>query len=313
MSKRGRKPKSQTAPSQRMEFIELGASARNRPTVTPTRQAISDSLLISDETRKKVDKEFNRSEEIVTSVLDLWYSDTYNSEEERNQIVSIKLCKILNFLYLRPLDPDGYVYTSIAYLSQLVPELFALSDVVTNTHRMLLKEPKIGETYDESQLANFQNPFRRNPSIPLLCVGVLYNSHKEILHWPLPFIQCYMEDAFNTRAWVDADAARLFVLNILTCLPISSTPGVNGNIATSAKVAAGLSENMINSQTDDNIIRNRWPIENNERIEAFVVKMVQFHEPRKDENINNFIRTMSTVASIPQTRALGCQYIEGKK
>lgn len=320
MAKRGRKPKYKYGASSTRnssgEVIELGKNRSREFSSTPTRVSIIETLIWNADLRRKLESEFNNKEELVSSVLDIWHSK--EDESSRSNAVSKKLSFILYYLCIKPLDPDCYVYTSILYLSQLLPHLFTIPNIMKICTTILQSDPRLGPSLIdldftssnqdmEPPMTPLQTPFRKNPSIALLSCGILYNAFKDTNEWPLPFIQCYMEDAFNARVWVDAESTLVFTMNILTCLPRTKSLPESDSIAKAVRVAGGF--DAISVSDDD--IRKRWSDESSQRIINFVLNMVQFHEAKKHENLINFVKTLCTIVSIPESRIYGVKYLQG--
>jgi hypothetical protein len=60
---------------------------------------------------------------------------------------------------------------------------------------------------------------RRNPQLACLAAVVLGHGLTDVDEWPLELALAYLEDAFGARVWVEQEACRPFVANLLTALP----------------------------------------------------------------------------------------------
>ena len=252
------------------DLIELG-SRNKAPVASNSRLTISDELPASAGVREESEEFWDKQEEIVSSVLGLWES---NHGAERDKVVTEKLEDILTYLYLRAIDPNLYVYTCLAYLSALVPEMFLLPEVVVKLSLVLHSVATLDKGVDPDGFSPVQNPFRKNPSIPVLSCALLFNAHKRKRKWPLSFVQCYIEDAFNARVWVDHDACHLFVANILTSLPHTRSVPSGASLASIVCVTAGLHTGS--PQQGDEFVIDRWTDQLKQRVISFIGEMVEF-------------------------------------
>ena len=271
------------------------------------------SRIVSPKTEKSIGSLENQVAPVKNRGTITW--EQYEQENNKVKAVAEKIYNTLTIMYLRATEPDLYLYSSLAYLSLLIPRAFSSKEVVDHLCRMLYSEPRIDSKEPDAseQLTAQQNPFRKNPSIPVLCCGLLFNAHKDMAEWPLLFIQCYMEDAFNSRIWVDHEACRLFVLNLLTSLPPSRAISTPCTLAMMSRAIAGIPpQAAIVEISGDEFVRDRWPKQQKERIIPFVIQMLEFHESKRNENIVNFIKTLCTISSVGEARTLGSRYLGGR-
>src|SRR3990167_7306171 len=303
----------------RADLIALGSSTNSAPTTarSPSSKSAQTAPRQNANTKqeRQIEKKHNKEEELVGMVLTIWYDS--EDKQTRDTAITEKLNEALNFMYMNPSEPDRYYFACLCYLSKLIPELFASTDVVEHYTKMLKADPRLDESIGGGGGNMEQHPFRKNPAIPLLCCNVLYEAHKNKEDdWPLQFLQCYMEDAFNSRIWVDNENAKLFIINILTALPKSyaAAGAIQFSSANAAAIHSALIASGLQIQPtvfEEGSVKNRWSLSIHERVEKFIVEMIDYYQDKKQENHKSFIKTLCTTASVPGSRFLGSRYVEG--
>ena len=309
MKKKGgskrKQPKTQTNATETQELFALGTRAsrtgiKQKPTDIPNPSRKTEA----DVKKEKPSEKLN--EELVYSVLKVWFE--VEDINTRNAFIERKIITAFEELSLNTAEPNRYLFSSIAYLSAILPEIFTFGSIVQQINKLLSTQ---------ADMKQKQYNTKSDEKLPLLGCGVLYNAFKNRSEWPLSFFQSYMDDALNSRVWVQNEQSKLFVLNILTALPDSFTdpPSSAPNIANHPKSityhSASVASCLTLPEEEQHLVVNRWPQVLRDRVKTFILEMIKYQLQISQETNRNFIKVLYTTASIPESRAIGSRFFEG--
>lgn len=157
--------------------------------------------------------------------------DAENSNDESK--IDRLLCGAARKLRSNRVKTDSILILALSYLAKSRPHLFQTDNVIVAFCSILKKESTLSAIKPKS--ADLQS---------ILAANILWATHRNEPNWPLTFVEAYIEDSLGARVWVDHDACKPFVLNILTAFNTKIPPK---NLMSQDILTAGANKNANDS------------------------------------------------------------------
>jgi integrator complex subunit 1 len=159
------------------------------------------------------------------------------AEDVSDERVEALLCgavRQLRAMRSKPV-PDSALYLTLCYLAKTRPLLFC-TEIVVEAFCSLLRRDS------QPTALGFKSKAGAASQVPVLAANLLLCVYHDETSWPDTFLKVFVEDSLGDRVWVDHDACKGFVDNILasfgTRMPPKSMMQQDVLSATGAAVAA---------------------------------------------------------------------------
>ncbi|RWS07795.1 Integrator complex subunit 1-like protein [Dinothrombium tinctorium] len=126
--------------------------------------------------------------------------------------VDALLCGAVKQLKVNPTKIDPLLYLTLTYLAKTRPLIFCNESVVEAFCSLLRRDPS----------TSFK--LKPNISLPILSANVLLAAFHDENSWPNAFVKVFIDDSLGDRIWVDNDACKGFVDNIITAFGTKMPP-----------------------------------------------------------------------------------------